>query len=121
MTGTDMVVLQQPVTNLPIFKYTCQLFYNNNGWNNASINNIFLYPGCSAIQSTDTTQPNGGYNNNLQVPLSGIRLNWSTWSQMANSNRQSRIYCGVHWDSSNQAGLLVGNQIADTVWKTLGV
>jgi hypothetical protein len=106
LTGTDMVVLQNPVTSSPIFKYTCQLFYNNNGWINASINNIFLYPRCSAIQPAS-------------VPLSGIRLNWPTWSQMANSNSQSRIYCGVHWDSSNQAGLLVGNQIADALWNVL--
>jgi membrane-associated phospholipid phosphatase len=110
LTGTDQVVLQNPVTNLLIFKYTSQLFYNNSGWKNASINNIFIYPGCSAVQ------PSPGFNGALHVPLSGIRLNWPTWSQMANSNGESRIYGGVHWESSNQGGLLVGNAIADELW-----
>lgn len=116
LTGTDTVVLQNPVTNLLIFKYTAQLFYNNNAWKNASINNVFIFPGSSAVQPTDPSSPSQGFNGALQVPLSGIRLNWTTWSQMANSNGESRIYGGVHWESSNQAGLLVGNEIADVLW-----
>ena len=116
LTGSDFVTLQNPVTNLLIFKYTSQLFYNNNAWKNASINNIFLYPGCSSIQASDPSESSNGYNGALQVPLSGIRLNWPTWSQMANSNGESRIYGGVHWESSNQAGLLVGNEVADALW-----
>lgn len=116
LSGTDSVVLQNPVTNLLIFKYTSQLYYNNTAWQNASINNLFFYPGCSSIQPTDPESSSQGFNGALQVPLSGIRLNWPTWSQMANSNGLSRLYGGVHWESSNQAGLLVGNEIADKLW-----
>ena len=116
LTGQDNIVLQNPVTNLLIFKYTSQLYYNNSAWKNASINNIFLYPGCSAVQPTDQSSQSGGFNGSLQVPLSGICLNWPTWSQMANSNGESRIYGGVHYESSNQGGLLAGNEIADALW-----
>lgn len=116
LTGDDTVVLQKPVTSLLIFKYTSQLYYNNNAWVNAAINNLFFYPGCSAVQPTDPNSPSKGYNGALQVPLAGLRLNFPTWSQMANSNADSRIYAGVHWESSNQGGLLLGNLIADRVW-----
>ena len=116
LTGEDTVVLKNPVTSLPIFKYTSQLYYNNNAWENASINNLFFYPGCSAVQPADPNSQSGGYNGALQVPLSGIRLNWPSWSQMANSNGESRIYGGVHWESSNQGGLLAGNEVADKLW-----
>ena len=116
VTGDDTVVLQNPVTDRLIFKYTAQLYYNNNAWVNAAINNLFFYPGCSAVQPADPNSPSKGYNGALQVPLSGIRLNWPSWSQMANSNGVSRIYGGVHWESSNQGGLLLGNLVADRMW-----
>lgn len=116
LTGTDTVVLQNPVITLSAFRYTSQLYYNNDAWRNVAITDLFFYPGCSAVQPADPTSPSGGFNGSLQVPLSGLRLRFPTWSDMAQSNGNSRIYGGVHWESSNQGGLLAGKQVADMLW-----
>ena len=119
LTKSDYVVLQNPVTDLLAFKYTSQLYYNNDAWYNAAINNLFFYPGCSAVQPSSSSSESGGFNGALQVPLSGLRLEYPTWTSMANSNGKSRIYGGVHWESSNQGGLLAGNELADSLWKDI--
>ena len=116
LTGSDTITLTNPVITLLAFRYTAQIYYNNDAWKNAAITDLFFYPGCSAIQPSMSSSPSGGFNGALQVPLTGLRLKWSTWSEMAESNGESRIYGGVHWESSNQAGILAGNQIADTLW-----
>ena len=118
LTGSDQVVLANPIINLLAFRYTCQLYYNNDAWRNVAINNLFFYPGCSAVQPGMDTQ-SGGFNGALQVPLTGLRLEYPTWTGMAADNGESRIYGGVHWESSNQAGLLVGNQVADLLWQQM--
>jgi hypothetical protein len=110
LTGTDQIVLPIPITNLDIVKYTSQTFSGNDAAVNSSILNVFCPPGCSSIQ------PSPGFNGNVPVPLSGLYLEYSTWTQMANSNANSRLYGGVHWDSSDQAGLRIGNQIGDKLW-----
>ena len=72
---------------------------------NFSLNNIIVFPSSSNIQS--------------DVPLSPIHLSWNSWSDMANSSGKSRIYGGIHIESSNQAGLFLGNKIGDKIWENM--
>ena len=111
----DTIELNNPVSNLEIISSLSPILTPNfsnadQSLNTLAINNVFCYPGCSTIL------PAGGFNGNLQAPLSAILLDFTTWSSMAISNADSRQYGGVHYNSSNKAGLLLGTQIADKIW-----
>lgn len=47
------------------------------------------------------------------VPLSGVSLSWSGLDQMAEEAGLSRIYGGIHYQSSNRAGLSLGRQLSN--------
>ena len=58
---------------------------------------ITVYPRQSVIQST--------------VPATGVTLSWTTWDQMAEEAGKSRIFGGIHYESSNQGGLALGRNL----------
>lgn len=102
--GTDQINLNNPVINLNIINKLSPVISSNTV--NFSLNNVFVYPGKSVIQANT-------------VPSTGCILNWNSWSEMAISSGDSRLYGGIHVDSSNKAGILLGSQIADNVWSLL--
>ena len=72
---------------------------------NFSLNNVFIFPDTSNIQN--------------DIPVTSINLNWNCWTDMARSSGKSRLYGGIHVESSNQGGLYLGSMIADKVWNLL--
>ena len=46
------------------------------------------------------------------MPQTGLCLEWTTWDQMAEDAGKSRIYGGIHYESSNQGGLSLGRNLA---------
>lgn len=100
---SDQIVLKNPMISLEILKYFSPILTNTT---NFSINLISLLPGCSEIEPS-------------VVPSTGVTLSWSTWSDMASSSGKSRIYGGIHVESSNQAGLYLGRLIGDKIWDKL--
>ncbi len=73
----------------PIFK--------NSTYQSMDLSKIIVLPGSSQIQEN--------------TPEKTIVLRFNTWDQMAESAGISRIYGGIHYPSSNKAGLLVGKLI----------
>jgi hypothetical protein len=49
------------------------------------------------------------------VPNKAITLTYHSWDDMALEAGISRIYGGIHYDSSNYAGYLVGNKICEEI------
>jgi hypothetical protein len=41
---------------------------------------------------------------------------FSTFSQAAEENGQSRIYLGIHWTFDKTAGIALGRQVADYIF-----
>lgn len=64
---------------------------------------INILPGSSAIDTKITT------------PRSGCALEWSGLDQMADEAGLSRLYGGIHYESSNQGGLSVGRELANVL------
>lgn len=98
---TDQVNLVNPVISLDILNYFSPIL--NSQTLNFSINSIFLKPRCSKIEASQ--------------PPTGISMGWSTWSDMALSCGESRIFGGIHVESSNQGGLYLGRLIGDKIWE----
>jgi hypothetical protein len=69
-----------------------------------NISNILVYPETSFIQNNIP--------NVSDMPQTGVCLDWTTWDQMAEDAGKSRIYGGIHYDSSNQGGLSLGRNLA---------
>jgi hypothetical protein len=69
---------------------------------NFTLNNVFIFPDRSKVQNN--------------IPSTSINLNWNSWTDMARSSGKSRIYGGIHIESSNQGGLYLGSMIADKMW-----
>lgn len=64
------------------------------------LHSIFIFPNTSSIDS---------------APTSGCFLGWNNLSEVAQEAGMSRIYGGIHVMSSNYAGLLLGNNIANEI------
>jgi len=62
---------------------------------------IVVEPACSNIQ------PN--------MPSEQVYLKFNTWDELALSAGSSRIYGGIHYPSSNEYGLWVGNEVAKII------
>ena len=99
MFQTDTINLAKPVINNNILNYLSPVLTQTV---NFSLNNTFIFPHTSTIESN--------------VPSTSINLNWNTWSDLARSSGKSRLYGGIHIESSNQAGQLLGSNIADKIW-----
>ena len=101
---SDMVNLANPVANIDIINYLSPVLLNNTA--NFSLNNFFVLPKTSTIQTG-------------VVPSTSVNLNWVCWTEMARSSGKSRIYGGIHVESSNQGGLYLGSMIGDKIWNML--
>jgi len=99
---TDTINLKHPVINNNIVKYLSPVLTMTK---NFSMNNIFILPNTSTIETDD-----------LQTSIS---LNFNTWNDIARSAGKSRLYGGIHIESSNQAGQLLGSNIADKIWNMM--
>lgn len=76
------------------------LFSNqNNSEDRVYLHCINIFPKCSEIDEN--------------VPNKLITLTYNSWDDMALEAGVSRIYGGIHYDSSNYAGYLVGNKISE--------
>lgn len=49
------------------------------------------------------------------LSLPGVIRSFGSFSQAAEENAASRVYCGIHWRSSTRAGLEQGRQIGELV------
>lgn len=101
---SDMINLANPVSNSEILNYLSPILNNNT--TNFSLNNFFVLP------KTSTIEPG-------IVPSTSVNLNWICWTEMARSSGKSRIYGGIHIESSNQGGLYLGSMIGDKIWNML--
>ncbi len=78
------------------------LFSNqNNVENHVYLHCLTIFPKCSTIDEN--------------VPNKAITLTYNSWDDMALEAGLSRIYGGIHYDSSNYAGYLVGNKICEEI------
>lgn len=59
---------------------------------------VHIYPHASKIASG-------------AIPSTGITLGWTSWDQMAGQAGKSRLYGGIHYESSNQGGLALGRHL----------
>lgn len=46
-----------------------------------------------------------------KIPSTGITLAWTTWDEMAAEAGRSRLYGGIHYESSNQGGMALGRLV----------
>jgi len=99
---TDTINLKMPVINNNIVQYLSPVLTMTK---NFSMNNIFILPNRSTIE-----------NDALQT---SVTLNWNTWNDIARSAGKSRLYGGIHVESSNQGGQLLGSNIADKIWNMM--
>lgn len=97
---TDTINLKIPVINNNIVQYLSPVLTMTK---NFSMNNIFIMPNASAVDRVETS----------------VTLNWNTWNDIARSAGKSRLYGGIHIESSNQAGQLLGSNIADKLWNMM--
>src|SRR5262249_10547209 len=51
--------------------------------------------------------------------LPGVTRHFTSFSQAAEENGQSRIYLGIHWQFDKIDGIAVGGAIANYVWQNL--
>ncbi len=83
-------------------KNVSPLFSNQNNIEDRFYLHCFtIFPQCSEI--------------NNSVPNKAITLTYNSWDDMALEAGISRIYGGIHYDSSNYAGYLVGNKISNDI------
>ena len=100
---TDSINLNNPIITNNIIDLLSPIITKSS---NFSLNNIFIFPNTSNIEPSS-------------VPTTAINLNWNCWTDMARSSGKSRIYGGIHVESSNQGGLYLGSLIADKIWNLL--
>jgi hypothetical protein len=75
--------------------------FNDKSDSQCNICNVLIYPETSKIETG--------------IPETGVCLNWVTWDQMAEEAGKSRIYGGIHYESSNQGGLSLGRTLANYI------
>lgn len=102
--GNDVIQFKKQTITMPILQYLSPILKSSQTVN-FSIGNVFIYPRTSTVQQN--------------VPETPLTLQWNRWSDMAKDSGRSRIYGGIHVESSNQAGLFLGGQIADLLWSKL--
>lgn len=104
MLRSDQITLLNPMITLDILNYLSPILAGTTTL--FSINSVMIRPKRSEVQPGEE-------------PTTGVYLGWSTWSEMALSSGRSRILGGIHVESSNQAGLLLGRLIADRIWEQM--
>ena len=105
----EKLLKQQPseLVNLENFSskhlsYISPIFTNSDNYSN--INKVFIDKECSKVINTD--------------PNCILKLSFDTWNEIANYSGISRIYGGIHNDSSNTTGLLIGSLIGNDILKS---
>ena len=101
---TDQIVLENPMITLDILNYLSPILSGSTTL--FSINSVMVRPKKSEVEPG-------------VEPTTGVCLGWPTWSSMALSSGRSRILGGIHVESSNQGGLLLGRLIADHIWSVM--
>lgn len=91
----DTIIIESD--NLKLLSPSLFSTTDNNIMNLSQIN---ILPGKSTVILDKTT------------PLSGCKIGWASLDDMADDAGNSRIYGGIHVESSNQAGLSMGREIA---------
>lgn len=76
-------------------------FLFKNEQKSQQLNNIIIEPHCSEIEPT--------------VPLRTINLKFKTWQDLAESAGISRIYGGIHYQSSNTIASVFGKKVAKLI------
>jgi hypothetical protein len=104
MFENNLIQLKIPVFNDSITELLSPVL-TRSGTQNFAMNNLFLLPDVSGIEN--------------DVPISTIIFNWSTWNEMGQSCGISRVYGGIHVQSSNVAGQYLGSMIGDKIWLLL--
>lgn len=69
------------------------------------LTNLMVYPNTSEIQAN--------------IPATWISLSFHSWDEMALQAGKSRIYGGIHIDSSNYPGYLVGKDVANYLYELI--
>ncbi len=101
MFQNNLIQLKIPVINDAITALLSPVLAQS-GVINFAMNNLFLLPDTSLIEN--------------DIPISAIVFNWSTWNEMGQSCGISRVYGGIHVQSSNVAGQYLGSMIGDKIW-----
>jgi len=99
----DVITMKKTV-NCSIVQYLSPMLTSSQNVN-VTLNDMFIYPHRGIIEPS--------------VPRSGLSLEWNRWSDMAKESGESRIYGGIHVESSNQAGLLLGRKLGDYLWNMM--
>jgi hypothetical protein len=105
--GTDSISLNNPLITNDMVSLLSPIITKTA---NFSLNDVFIYPHTSVIHKT---------NEPSTVPSMIINLNWNCWTDMARSSGDSRIYGGIHVESSNKGGSYLGSIIAYKIWNLL--
>lgn len=102
LTGSNYINLTNPVCNIEIISKLSPILETNN----FCLSHVIIKPNSSEI----IYEP--------KAPTTVVSLNWNTWTEMALSSGDSRLYGGIHIESSNKAGIYLGDKIADNIWNT---
>lgn len=101
LIGSNLLNLNLSVDGI-FMKNLSPLFSNQqNSEDRVYLHCINIFPKCSEIDEN--------------VPNKLITLTYNSWDDMALEAGISRIYGGIHYDSSNYAGYLVGNKISEDI------
>ncbi len=101
LIGSNLLNLNLSIDGT-FMKNLSPLFSNqNNVEDRVYLHCLTIFPKCSEIDEN--------------VPNKAITLTYNSWDDMALEAGLSRIYGGIHYDSSNYAGYLVGNKICEEI------
>ncbi len=101
LIGSNLLNLNLSIDGT-FMKNLSPLFLNqHNSEDRVYLHCINIFPKCSEIDNN--------------VPNKLVTLTYNSWDDMALEAGISRIYGGIHYDSSNYAGYLVGNKISEDI------
>ena len=103
MTKKNSIDLRGVLIQGDLLKLLNPILFANLDNSQFNLCRIGILPGSSAIDTKNTT------------PLSGCGLEWNGLDEMADEAGMSRLYGGIHYNSSNQAGLSLGREIASVI------
>ncbi len=101
LIGSNLLNLNLSIDGT-FMKNLSPLFSNqNNVEDHVYLHCLTIFPKCSEFDP--------------HVPNKAITLTYNSWDDMALEAGISRIYGGIHYDSSNYAGYLVGNKMSEEI------
>jgi hypothetical protein len=99
---SNFIDLKMPVCNDVVVSLLSPSL-TSSGTENFAMNNFFLLPNTSTVESN--------------VPSCALSLKYPDWNSMSEACGISRVYGGIHVQSSNFAGQYLGNMIGDKIWE----